>query len=129
MLITVRGRRSATEYTLPVQYAEADGRIWVMPGHADRKTWWRNLLTESEVKLHVRGHEVHATAQAFSGETSPSVVEEGLVAYLGRFPAVGRRSGAVRKTGEIDDSLLREMAKGTVIVCVTPSARVSSDEA
>ena len=101
MLITVRGRRSGAEYTLPVQYAEADGRIWVMPGHADAKSWWRNLLTESDVNLDLRGRDVHATAQAFSGESAPSVVEEGLVAYFGRFPAVGRRSGAVGKTGII----------------------------
>lgn len=129
MLITVRGRRSGTPYTLPVQYAEAGGAIWVLPGHADTKTWWRNLLAGSEVELHLRGQEVHATAQAFSGDTSPSVVEEGLATYFGRFPAVGRRSGVSDKAGEIDQARLTEMAKDTIIVRVTRSRRASSADA
>ena len=91
MLITVRGRRSGNGFTLPVQYAEGHEAIWVMPGHADEKTWWRKLLAESDVVLRFRGRDLDATAQAFIGEADPSVVQEGLSAYLRRFPAAGRR--------------------------------------
>lgn len=36
MLLTVRGRRTGTEYALPVQDAEESGTIWVFPGHHER---------------------------------------------------------------------------------------------
>jgi membrane protease YdiL (CAAX protease family) len=128
MLITVRGRRSGVRYTLPLQYASGGDCIWVFPGHADRKTWWRNLLVGSAVELHLRGRNVQATAQAFVGETSPSVVEEGFAAYIRRFPTVARRSGVADRTGVVDEALIAEVAKGIVMVRVAPTERASLDE-
>ena len=116
MLITVRGRRTGTEYTLPVQYAQNAGIIWVFPAHHERKTGWRNLASESSVTLHLRGHDLAAMAQSFSGKAAPAVVEEGLRVYLQRFDAIGRRMGAVRRDGSIDEPMLGEMAKTSVIV-------------
>lgn len=94
MLLTVRGRRTGTEDTLPVQYAEEGGTIWVLPGHHERKRWWRNLLDESPVRLRLRGHEFDAVAQAFSGRANPSLAEDALAAYVRRFRAVGAGSGS-----------------------------------
>lgn len=41
MLITVTGRKTGKKYTLPVEYFEADGFLWIVTSR-DR-TWWRNL--------------------------------------------------------------------------------------
>lgn len=39
----VPARRSGRLLELPVQYAVDGGDLVVVPGHAERKTWWRNL--------------------------------------------------------------------------------------
>ncbi len=41
--LSVLGRRTGRSIRLPVQYAVDDGGLVVVPGHADRKSWWRNL--------------------------------------------------------------------------------------
>ena len=123
MLITVRGRRSGTDYTLPVQYAESDGVIWVFPAHHEGKTWWRNLADESPVALRLRGRDLAARAQAFSGGSAPAVVEEGLRVYLQRFRAFGRRSGTMTRQGAVDEQRLEEMARTSVMVRVEPTVR------
>jgi CAAX protease family protein len=121
MLLTVQGRRTGTEYTLPVQYMEEGGTIWVFPGHHERKTWWRNLLDSSSVRLRLRGHQFDAVAQAFLGRANPSVAAEALAAYVRRFPAVGRRLGVLGKGGAIQAERLHEMAKSLVMVRILPT--------
>ena len=121
MLITLRGRRTGTQYTLPVQYVEEGGTIWVFPGHHERKTWWRNLVGTSPVGLRFRGQDLAGTAEAFSGRDDPSVVEEGLADYVRRSPAVGRRFGVLDKGGAIDGVRLRETAKSIVMVRIVPT--------
>jgi hypothetical protein len=41
--LEVRGRVSGRAYHLPVRYAVAPGGLVVVPGRADRKSWWRNI--------------------------------------------------------------------------------------
>lgn len=41
--LSVLGRRSGRSFRLPVQYAVDDAGLVVVPGRADRKSWWRNL--------------------------------------------------------------------------------------
>jgi deazaflavin-dependent oxidoreductase (nitroreductase family) len=120
MLITVRGRRTGAEYTLPVQYARGEKAIWVIAARHERKTWWRNLLREGPVVLRVRGHELNGRAQALTGESAPAEVEQGLRTYFRRFPGLARRYRIVGKGGSIDAGLLRDLAKRTVIVRVVP---------
>jgi deazaflavin-dependent oxidoreductase (nitroreductase family) len=116
MLLSIRGRRTGTVYTLPVEYAQHDRDIWVMAGDHDRKAWWRNLLDESPVRVRIRGQDLEATATSYKPGTAPAVVADGLRIYLRRFPAFGRRSGAVDRHGNIDDARLLELAASTVIV-------------
>jgi hypothetical protein len=52
--LAVSGRRSANIHRFPVQYAEDDAGLVVVPGHPEQKQWWRNLgagPTELEVLL------------------------------------------------------------------------------
>jgi len=41
--LEVHGRRTGRAYRLPVQYAADAGDLVVVPGRAERKSWWRNL--------------------------------------------------------------------------------------
>ena len=62
--LAVRGRKTGTVYRFPVQYAVDDWGLVVVPGHAEQKTWWRNLRdgpTEVEVLLDGAWHPATAT--------------------------------------------------------------------
>jgi hypothetical protein len=41
--LAVAGRRTGRVVRFPVQYARDGDDLLVVPGHAERKTWWRNL--------------------------------------------------------------------------------------
>ena len=121
LLLTVTGRRSGRTVTLPVQYAVADGVVWVLPGHPERKTWWRNLEQPAPVDLELRGRHVPGKGEALHGERDAGAVREGLSAYLRRFPALARR-WRVGAAGP-DAALVAR----TVIVRVVPDGPLPSE--
>lgn len=47
----VTGRRSGRVRRFPVQASATPERLVVLPGHHERRTWWRNLDDEPEVEL------------------------------------------------------------------------------
>ncbi len=120
MLLTVRGRRTGREYTFPVQYAEDGAVLWVLPGHPETKTWWRNLVEPARVGLRLRGQDLGGTARAFDGARDSLIVEAGLRAYLDRFPRAARQLGVCPDGGVIDPRLLHETVAHTVLVRVVP---------
>lgn len=61
MLITVTGRRSGREYTIPVGYQRDGELITVLASEAPTKQWWRNFETPSPTRLRVRGKELTGT--------------------------------------------------------------------
>jgi len=61
MLITVTGRRSGREYTIPVGYQRDGAVITVLASEAASKQWWRNFETPSPTRLLVRGRELTGT--------------------------------------------------------------------
>jgi F420H(2)-dependent quinone reductase len=63
-LVTVTGRRSGKQYTLPVEYKLDGDRVTIPVLWPERKTWWRNLLEGAPVKLLLRGKERSGAARA-----------------------------------------------------------------
>jgi F420H(2)-dependent quinone reductase len=61
-LITVTGRRSGRQHTLPVAYSESEQRLAIPVMWPERKLWWRNLRDGAPVRLRLRG--VERTGQA-----------------------------------------------------------------
>jgi len=55
LLITYHGRKSGKEYTLPIQYVQDGNHIYIIPGYAEKKTWWRNLKGGMDVQLTIKG--------------------------------------------------------------------------
>jgi deazaflavin-dependent oxidoreductase (nitroreductase family) len=113
MAITVTGTRTGRDYTFPVQYAREGDTIWVLPGHPETKTWWRNLRAGAPVHLHVEGADVVGTAVAISGDADPEEAVRGLRAYLRRTPAAAR---AVGVAADADDEALWRAAARCVLV-------------
>jgi hypothetical protein len=92
------GRRTGLPHELVCQYVRADATVWVLVGHPDEKTWWRNLREPADVDLWLAGEQVRARAVAVVGAEQPDVAAAGLTAYLTGMPAarraVGLRPGA-----------------------------------
>ncbi len=63
-LITVTGRRSGKEHTLPVEYKLEGDRLTIPVMWPERKLWWRNLRGGAPVKLRLRGTERSGNARA-----------------------------------------------------------------
>jgi membrane protease YdiL (CAAX protease family) len=103
-----------------VQYAQAGPVIWVLPAGHERKTWWRNLLQERRVELWVGGQQLSGRAWAVNGATDAALAQEGLRAYLRRFPSMARRLKLASQDGASDQGRPRELAARTVIVRILP---------
>jgi hypothetical protein len=68
MLITVTGRRSGREHTLPVIYERSGDVLNVPVMWAERKLWWRNLRDGgARVLVRLRGRELRAHGEAVVG--------------------------------------------------------------
>ena len=116
VLITVTGRRSWREHSLPVEYAQVGDVLWIFPADAERKSWWRNVVEPAPVRVILHGRRLRGTARAIEGDSEPGLVEVGLQVFLGRFPKTARRLGLVGDTGSIDEDRLRAAAKELVLV-------------
>jgi deazaflavin-dependent oxidoreductase (nitroreductase family) len=116
MLITVHGRKSGKSYTLPVQYAQTPEAIYVIPGDAEHKTWWRNLRGGAPVTVLLRGKELSAQAEIMpSAETAIA-----LQPYLQRFPAAARMRNIRRMPdGTFNRADLQAVAPQVVMVRIT----------
>lgn len=86
--LRVRGRRTGRVLTFPVQYAATGEDLVVAPGHADRKSWWRNLRDAgTPVQVLLDGQWVAASAELVTA--GDHGYEEAVAAYRLR----GQHSG------------------------------------
>lgn len=117
LLLTVRGRKTGTDYTLPVQYARQGRLIYVMPGDPGRKHWWRNLIGGAPVRVLIEGASLSGDAEVLSSPGQQPEVLEGLTAYFTRFHAAASRY-KVRwaPDGSFDPTDLRRAAAAAVMV-------------
>jgi len=119
-LITYRGRKSGKEYTIPVQYVQAGERVYIVPGVAEQKTWWRNLRGGAPVRLVLRGQNVSGMAQVFQGERDKTAIAEALVPYFHGFPAAARSQHLhPAPSGSYNPDDLGRIAASMVMVRVT----------
>ena len=119
LLITYRGRKSGKKFTVPVQYVQSGNCLYIIPGVADQKTWWRNLRGGAPVEVTLRGHHLQAFAEVLTCERDSGVIEEGLKLFLGRFPAAIRlHSIHLHANGTMDEEDLRRASISVVLVRV-----------
>lgn len=80
-VVRYTGRRTGAPHELVCQYVRDGGHVWVVVGHADRKTWWRNLRSPAPVELWLAGRHVRGTAVAVVGAEEPEECARGLATY------------------------------------------------
>jgi hypothetical protein len=88
-VLRYRGRRTGTTYELVVQYVRDGDRVWIMPGLAERKRWWRNMREPLPVELWLAGQHVQGAARAITNEQAPNEVADAFAAYVKGFPRSG----------------------------------------
>jgi hypothetical protein len=74
-LITVTGRRSGLEHTLPVAYRREGERVAIPVMWPERKLWWRNLRGGAPVRLVLGGAPLSGTAEAHEDDRGGVSVE------------------------------------------------------
>ena len=79
-----RGRRTGRWYALPVQYAQEEELLVVIPGSHRRKTWWRNFTESQDVQILLRGEKGRAVAEVVLPDDEPRY-SRALASYRGRF--------------------------------------------
>jgi hypothetical protein len=119
-LLTYTGPVSGREVTLPVEYAlDGEGRYVIVPGHPEKKGWWRNFRRERHVRLRFRDREVGGEARLLD---DPVEIEGALAVYLRRFPAGGRSIGVhLSPDGAPEPEALAAVAPTVVVLRVVPS--------
>lgn len=88
MLVTVTGRKTSKTYTLPVEYVEEDGSLWVMS--KSNRRWWRNLEGKATVGLVLRRKALQGVGRL---HTDPALVQSRLAAYLRHLPMSAKALG------------------------------------
>ncbi len=122
LLLTYRGRKSGQEYRLPVQYAQDGQRIFILPGQSEMKTWWRNFKNETPVTITLRGKTLDGSARLLDGHTQDA--QDGLAAYLRRFPALAKAHPVRLETGgSFNPDDLGAAAPDAHIICISLSER------
>lgn len=115
MLITVKGRKTGKEYTLPVNYYRENGNLWVLTNR-DR-TWWRNLQNGAEVSLLLKRRPVIAFAEP---ELEMQTVERLLSGYLKHIPQAAKPMGIRMEEGTPSPEDIERVAADRLFVRIEP---------
>jgi len=111
LLITVTGRRTGRQISLPVNYFQESDTLWVVTSR-DR-TWWRNLRDGAPVALRLRGAEAKGFAEAI---VSPETVAAQLDEYIRHFPISARSLGVRIADGRAEAEDLKQAARSRLVV-------------
>lgn len=90
LLITYRGRKSGKEYTLPVQYVQDGSHIYIVPGYAEKKVWWRNLKGGMTVRLTLKGQTKSGVGILLDHDADAEAIAKGFGLYLRQFPSLAK---------------------------------------
>ena len=85
MAITVTGRRSGKDYTLPVSYVRDGENLLVI--RQKGRTWWKNLRGGAPMTVFLQGRRLQARSDAF---TDMAMAAKILLAILQQAPAYQR---------------------------------------
>ena len=81
ILVTITGRKSGKNYTIPVPYVH-NGDTLMMISQREH-SWWKNLRGGAQVTLYLQGRTLKATGEVF---TDAETVANKLLLFLRQFP-------------------------------------------
>jgi deazaflavin-dependent oxidoreductase (nitroreductase family) len=86
LIIAYHGRKSGREYTLPVQYVQHDNKLYIVPGYAEKKTWWKNFRQEMDVRVWLMGEAVDGKGVLMDAAADADEILQAACLYLLKFP-------------------------------------------
>ena len=116
LLITVSGRKSGRNYTLPVAYFHGEGVLWVLTRR--NRTWWRNVRHGGRVTLLLKRRLVDGFAVP---ELDEATVEILIHEYLKHFPQAARSLGIDVVDGILNVDDIARAAKERLFVRIEPT--------
>ena len=126
LLITYRGRKSGKEYTLPVQYVQDGNNIYIVPGYAEKKTWWRNLEGGMDVQLRLKGQTMRGRGILLEREADAEEILKGFGLFLKHFPPSAKiHNVRIEADGRLNPDDLREAVKTIKMIRVKLNERNS----
>jgi len=81
--ITVIGRASGREISLPVWFVREGDRLWLVPVHGSDTEWFRNVLHNPTIRVSARGAQLTARATPITDAAGVSRVTDGFRAKFG----------------------------------------------
>lgn len=119
LLITYHGRKSGKEYTLPVQYVQDGNHIYILPGYAEKKTWWRNLKGGMDVQLMLKGQTLSGYGILLKRESDAEEILKAFGLYLQRFPPSAKiHNVRFEADGQFNADDLHKAAKNILMIKV-----------
>jgi hypothetical protein len=107
------GHKSGKRLTLPLSYAEHDGRLYLCSRNS---LWWRNLRGGAPVGVWLRGQRITARPTVLDLSTPEAL--DGLRAFVTKHPRTGEMLYAVGRDADgraRQDDLLREVRRSIVV--------------
>ena len=113
MLMTVRGRKTGRDISLPVNYSQEGDTLWIISSRS--RTWWRNIVPGAPVRLHRHGKDVLGTAEL--------VLEANAVAvraaeFVRRSPLSARALGVRLENGVPNAADIQRIADQHIFISV-----------
>jgi hypothetical protein len=111
MLITMTGRKTGREISVPVNYFSEGDTLWIISTRT--RTWWRNVGTGAEVTLHLHGRDVKGFAEAVLDEKA---VAARIGGYVIRLPMSAKPLGVRVENGVANCDDTARLAKERLFV-------------
>ena len=111
MLITLKGRKTGKESTIPVNYYEDGNCLWVVSS-SDR-TWWRNLKDGADVSLLLKRKPIRAFAELELGQEA---VSSHMTDYVQHFPQAAKPLGIRMENGQANADDAAQAAKTRLFI-------------
>jgi len=113
-LITVTGRRTDTQYTIPVTYHRDGDTIVILTKRM--RTWWRNLENNPAVDLRVAGEDLRGEAEVAAGDLR---YLPDLIKFLEHRQRDAKAYGVtISSTGEVNEAEARAVLSQLVLIKV-----------
>jgi deazaflavin-dependent oxidoreductase (nitroreductase family) len=119
LLITYRGRKSGKEFTLPVQYVQDRNHVYIVPGFAEKKVWWRNLKGGMNVKLMLKGKSLNGVGILLDQNSDSETIVKAVGLYLQQFPSLAKTYNIRSEAdGKLNDDDIRKVSVTVTMIQV-----------
>jgi deazaflavin-dependent oxidoreductase (nitroreductase family) len=113
MVITVTGRRTGRQISLPVNYYQDGDTLWIISTRS--RNWWRNVTPGSQVRLRLHGKDILGTAELVF---EAAAVADQVAAHVRHFPLSARALGVRVENGVPNPADIQRVAGERLFVAV-----------